>query len=469
VAGRFDFYFKQPVTESELDGAFDALEVAQRQLIADQSLYGIAAGGVLTQTSPASLVVAASGPCFAYDQQGQRLYFPGPTQAVNVATDSNNVSTAVSSAANEKWISIFVRFKRVNTDKRVDGNSIDVWFRRDESYEIVVVAGAEAVTATRPGLDPSMILLGDVRLTFGQLSVTNASIDITRRQDTYVLNGPVGGLSVRAGSAHDVVLAMLSALNNHIIGIPGVPAHPATAISTVAGPAWLDAKTNPAADVQTQISKIVTDLNGVSNVDDGASKVGVRAKTLANFAYGAGSVRAALEAAATAISANTGSITANAAALAASIGAASGIAALDASARLAIGTARNGLIAMPNARGTSAVLISDGTDITVDTVSFAANAGDLIRVTAIVQMNIGGFSVNGDHWLDITDGGSTTQPGNHHFLSDTTRQTFQTSVIDVVYTVVTTGTITLRHHVTALGNPMSTYGLHSITALQVRP
>ena len=54
MADRVDFYFRQRVTEAELDLAFALLEKTDRDLAADRNIYGIVSGAVpaLTRRSP---------------------------------------------------------------------------------------------------------------------------------------------------------------------------------------------------------------------------------------------------------------------------------------------------------------------------------------------------------------------------------------------------------------------------------
>lgn len=292
MANRRDYYFRQAVTESELDDGFAQFENADHALITDQGLYGIFQGGAGSQHSPvADLTVDASGPFYGYDPDGQRIYFSGPKITINVAQDSQSVSTAVAGGGNEKWVSVAIKFARVLSDARIDGNSQPVFFQRNESYEIVVTQGAEAAvgTATRPSLDPDALLLFDVKRTFGQTQVLNADISITRRQDTYVFTGPPGGLDIRAGVPKDAVLAMLTNLNDHILGIAG--AHPATGIDfTPAVGTWKDTSQLAATDVQNAIDEVVNTLGA----NTGATKIGAPAVSGSNFSLSAGELASQL-------------------------------------------------------------------------------------------------------------------------------------------------------------------------------
>jgi hypothetical protein len=52
VADRVDFYFRQRVTEAELDLAFELLEKADHNLASDLGVFGVIAGAIPTQHAP---------------------------------------------------------------------------------------------------------------------------------------------------------------------------------------------------------------------------------------------------------------------------------------------------------------------------------------------------------------------------------------------------------------------------------
>jgi hypothetical protein len=68
MADRVGFYFRQRVTEAELDLAFALLEKADRDLAADLNIYGIVSGAVPAPHSPVpDLTVDLTAPARAYD------------------------------------------------------------------------------------------------------------------------------------------------------------------------------------------------------------------------------------------------------------------------------------------------------------------------------------------------------------------------------------------------------------------
>jgi hypothetical protein len=290
MANRRDYYFRQRVTEAELDDGFAELERADQNLAADLGFTGVIANAVVSQHAPVpDLSVDVSGPGAVLDQLGQRIFFSA-LQNVSVAQDDGGVSTSVSAAGQEKIVSIFVKFERALSDPRVDGNSLTVFFRRDESFKFIVVQGAQAPagTALPPPLRSDAILLADVTRTFGQTQVLNANVSTARRQDAFVTSG--SPRSIRRGKTLEAVSDLLTFLNAHVSGT--ADRHPAAAVDYAGGGNWADGTTNPAATVEAQLDKVIADLAAAA----GAPKVGAAATAGSPNSLGAGTVRSQLDA-----------------------------------------------------------------------------------------------------------------------------------------------------------------------------
>ena len=179
MADRTDFFFRQRVTEAELDLAFEQLEKADRDLAADIGIYGIISGAQAVEHEPvANLTIDLVAPGRAYDHLGQRIFF-GSDQNIDCSVDLSGIPTEVSSAGNERWMGVFLRFDRLLSDPRTDGNSQQVFFRRDESFEVVVRQAAEAPigSAAKVPLVESELLVCDVKRRAGQTQIISSDID----------------------------------------------------------------------------------------------------------------------------------------------------------------------------------------------------------------------------------------------------------------------------------------------------
>ncbi|WP_141593116.1 hypothetical protein [Myxococcus sp. AB056] len=184
MSNRLDFFFRQKVTEAELDLAFAQLEQADRNLASDLGVHGVISGAVPAPHSPVpNLSVDLTAPGRAYDNLGQRIFF-GTGQTVDCAVDVSGIPTDVSTSGSERWVGIFLRFTRLLSEPRTDGNSQQVYFRRDESFVLVVRQAPEGPVgqAPKPALQPDELLLCDVRRRPGQTQILAADLDTSRRQ-----------------------------------------------------------------------------------------------------------------------------------------------------------------------------------------------------------------------------------------------------------------------------------------------
>ncbi len=184
MADRTDFYFRQRVTESELDLAFTLLEQADRNVATDIGVFGIISGAVPAPHAPvADLTIDLTAASTAYDRLGQRIYF-GTGQRVDCSVDSAGVPTDVKAQGNERWLGVFLRFTRRLSDPRTDGNSQQVYFRRDESFELVVRQGIEAAagSAVPVALQDDELLVCDVKRAYGRAQIVAGDLATKRRQ-----------------------------------------------------------------------------------------------------------------------------------------------------------------------------------------------------------------------------------------------------------------------------------------------
>jgi hypothetical protein len=246
MANRRDFYFRQLVAEDEMDESCDGLENADRNIVIDANAEGVWYGLGVSERGAGqneSVDVAAGS---AYDQDGQRMHVPS-LQNVDVSVDYLGASTQVGSSGNEKLVGVYLKFDRVLSDPRVDGNSITVYWQRDESYEFVVRQGPEEASpaTTYSALQSDEILLADIRRVYNDNTIADADIETTRRETSWV----------------------------QIIGeTPGIAADE---VSFAPSGAWADSTTRSASDAEAGINEVATDLAGAS----GYAKVGAGALT----------------------------------------------------------------------------------------------------------------------------------------------------------------------------------------------
>lgn len=292
MADRVDFFFRQRVTEAELDLACELLEQADRDLAADLGIYGIVTGAIPTQHSPVpALNVDLTSPTRAYDHLGQRIFI-GTDQTVDCTVDLVGIPTTVTSVGNERWLGVFLRFTRQLSDPRTDGNAQQVYFRRDESYEVVVRQAPEAAagTASRVALQDDELLVCDLRLAHGQTQILNAHIDQSRRQafifaqgDAVAVDASTWNVLAPAVSTAQATLDEVDAeLHGHFTG--AARRHPASAIDFVPH-AFLAAVT-----LQAALVELLDKMLATSAGDPGSKRVGADAVAGTPYALGPATV-----------------------------------------------------------------------------------------------------------------------------------------------------------------------------------
>jgi len=292
MADRLDYYFRQKVTEAELDLAFELLEKADRNLAADIGVYGIISGAAPTPHSPVpDLTIDLTAPGRAYDNLGQRIFF-GTGQTVDCAVDFAGIPTEVPSAGQERWLGIFLKFDRLLSDPHTDGNSQQVFFRRDESFQVVVRQAPPGPigSAAKVGLQPDELLICDVLRRNGQTQIIGSDLDTSRRQAFIFAQGDavqvVSGAWTTLEPAVDTVQSALdevdAELTDHFTG--AARRHAASAIDIPAH--GFIAATN----VQGAVHELVDDLSSTASGTPGAQKVGADAAPGTPHALPAGNV-----------------------------------------------------------------------------------------------------------------------------------------------------------------------------------
>lgn len=264
-----DWYYKQLVTQGEMDQAFGWAQSADWAQVEDLVFWGIIDQLGVTEEATPDLTVDVAGPGLAYGKDGERI-FVASTQNVDCSVDEYGSPTAVVGAGNEKYLSLFVRFARNPQAPEVDGNGLTVYTEQFESYELIVRQGTEAVipTATAPALLGDAILLADIHLVFGQTQILNADIGVDRRED-WVRYSSINFGTVVVGTPKEAVEYAL-ALVDTLWG-----AFPFSFASTWFGAAPVLGPAPPPTTIQQALDAIVYDIAQAGVGPSGSDLIGV--------------------------------------------------------------------------------------------------------------------------------------------------------------------------------------------------
>lgn len=154
----------------------DSIERANKTMVKNLSLVGITKGLILSPNNPVDMSVHYSNGG-AYDADGHQIDVP-------LGGSIDLSPYAVVNAGNERWVTIIATFIRKEYDEREDGNKTRILYHSDEFYAISVLPGVEGLLNATARPETNGIILGDIRLIYGQSQVTEDDIDFTRRNDT---------------------------------------------------------------------------------------------------------------------------------------------------------------------------------------------------------------------------------------------------------------------------------------------
>jgi len=167
---RSDFYYRQIVTQAEMDQAFDDPEAAIRAITGDYDLQvGVAAGMEVQETSPVSGSVEVTTGA-AYDSQGRR---------VPVLTLGTIDLSSLMPDINPRYVRIYAEFGRTMSDPRLDGNNDPVDYRQTEEAVLSYVAGVAAGSPVKPTIDPTKVLLATILIGDGNTTITDSDISMS--------------------------------------------------------------------------------------------------------------------------------------------------------------------------------------------------------------------------------------------------------------------------------------------------
>jgi len=266
----FDYYFKQIVTQGQLDWAFDRVQDAMYGISVDNDLFGIVDGLGISEHAPTpDKTIDLAGPGTAYDKSGQRCNIPDALTVVDCSQDEFGTDSNPPTATYQRYISVFIRFDRNLTDPALDGNNITVWTKQLESFEVFVRLGAEAPvgTAVPAPLMADAILLGDILVTNGFTAIVNGDIDRTRREDWVRFTGSVLGDRVY-GTPKDAVEDILALIESWGGALPFSFGQNWYNSVVVKGPS------PPPATMQQALDAIIFDLTQIQTFSEATLKAG---------------------------------------------------------------------------------------------------------------------------------------------------------------------------------------------------
>ena len=196
-----DWYYRQRVTQAQMDSAFDRAESADQAQNTDSGFVGINSGLAVVAAGGMNATVQAG---VAYDPDGQRIAI-GSDQPLDLSAYS------VALVGNEKYLSVFAVFARDAQTVAVDGNGISLFYDQLESFTIEVEEGAEATAGTAATITAANVgttyALSDgmtLDISTGEAGVQTATFNTadfadianaTRTEVLLVINGDIGGVS----------------------------------------------------------------------------------------------------------------------------------------------------------------------------------------------------------------------------------------------------------------------------------
>ncbi len=317
----YTYYFLQAVQAQEINSSFTGVETAINRLHTDLGMVGVLIGGSVNQYSTPNLTVDVSAGV-VIDQTGQRIRWSS-IENLNCALDEDNVSTAVGSPGNSKYLSIFAKFLRAPSDPRVDGERQTIYFNQGESFELRVAQGAEAVSPTPPALRSDQILLADILIDFGKTQIFDADIDmVTRRQ--WAITASSAALTIARGQIDDAFQDVADAIaagtadladqttpddgatlvgaDTQTSGLFSVSqgtlkaqilellGHTDTVNAFANSGNWHDGTGITATDVEAAINEVKNDLASENTGNGGADRVGSATQTVGSASVAAGSI-----------------------------------------------------------------------------------------------------------------------------------------------------------------------------------
>jgi hypothetical protein len=281
-----DYYFKQRVSQGDLDQSWDWAEDADHAMMEDNTFTGIVSGMAVSESGPPDLNVHVSGPATAYDKDGQRIYIADVDTVVDCSVDEFGVSTAVTTPGESRIVSVFARFKRNPTDPEVDGNSLTVYTKQWESAEYFVRMGSpSAGTPTPPALLSDALLVIDLDRAYGQTSYQSSlNFNYDRREDWYRELGTVlTNIGTQTWGTAKAAITDLYQRVDVLSGATGIPFTPTAN--------WHTGSPLVSTNVGAAINEIVSSLADDAGAACGSDRIGSEVITSGGITLPQGSIR----------------------------------------------------------------------------------------------------------------------------------------------------------------------------------
>lgn len=166
---RSDFYYRQIVTEGEMDQAFDDCENADRDIIemlCKSGGWGVFDGLALTQQTVPDLTLSLSAGT-AYDEQGRRIYLSAPT---------NIDFASLVDPTNSRRVRVEAEVTTTESDPRLDGNSNPLNYRLTESITVSLNAGPADGSNNIPARTTNKVSLGVVFLAAAETTLLTTDV-----------------------------------------------------------------------------------------------------------------------------------------------------------------------------------------------------------------------------------------------------------------------------------------------------
>lgn len=297
--------------DDKLNRAFDRVEASANERQVDVHPSGVVSGLAVVENSTPNLTVKVNAGV-AYDQTGNRIEIPSQ-QSLDPLTDYQGNAIALPTLGNERYVSVFLKFKRLDQEATQDNNSVPYYESELEHFEIRVRAGSSAATgtATPPALQGAEILLADIKLTPGMTTITNGEIELqSRRQDAWKLTPTTTSpKTIRVGTSKEAATLLLGWLNDLLTGTLTLDTNGVT--HTNGAETFAGAQSPPPnGSLQTWLRTLVAYLGSSSGGNGvGASRIGMSAPgnwADGNSAGSAGQLSTIITGFVTALAASTG-------------------------------------------------------------------------------------------------------------------------------------------------------------------